>query len=123
MARALWSVLLFVCLVFAARGARADEHFEQVKRRGTIVWGGDEEGGAPYVFPRDDDPSRVTGFEVEIAERIGAYLKVKPEFAQGDWDKMPDLLKAEKVDVILNGYEWTPLRAELMDSSIPYYVY
>ena len=30
----------------------------------------DEEGGGPYVYPRDDDPSQTTGFEVEIAARL-----------------------------------------------------
>jgi len=63
------------------------------------------------------------GFEVELADRIAAHLGVRAEFRQGDWDTMPDLLKAQKVDVILNGYEWTPARAELMEASIPYYVY
>jgi polar amino acid transport system substrate-binding protein len=65
----------------------------------------------------------VTGFEVDIANRIGTYLKVKPEFAQGQWDRMPDMLRTGKIDMILNGFELTPARAEIMDATIPYYVY
>ena len=120
------ALLLFVfaaavCLFFA-RAARADT-LDEVRKGGALVWGGDAEGGAPYVFPREGDPNQVSGFEVDLADQIASYLKVKAQFAQGNWDKMPDLLKAQKVQIILNGYEWTPLRAELMEASLPYYVY
>lgn len=94
-----------------------------IRRRGEIVWGGDQEGGGPFVFPREDEPSEVTGFEVELAAALGARLGAKPRFFQGPWDKMPDLLRTGKIDVVLNGYEWTPARAETMASTIPYYVY
>ena len=86
-------------------------------------WGGDQEGGGPYVFPKENDPSRVTGFEVDLADRIGEYLEVKAEFTQGQWDRMPDMLRTGKIEVIINGYEFTPERAEIMDATIPYYVY
>jgi polar amino acid transport system substrate-binding protein len=119
-AAAILAVVL--CALLVPQDARATT-LDDVRRANALVWGGDQEGGAPYVFPRDDDPSKVTGFEVELAEGLAAYLKVKSQFAEGNWDKMPDLLKAQKIDIILNGYEWTPLRAELMESSIPYYVY
>src|SRR5688572_20142812 len=117
------AILLFalLCLV-SARSAQADT-LDEVKKGGALVWGGDAEGGAPYVFPKEGDPNQVSGFEVELAERIASYLKVKPQFSQGNWDKMPDLLKAQKVQIILNGYEWNPIRAELMEASLPYYVY
>jgi len=94
-----------------------------VRRRGELVWGADQEGGGPYVYPQDDDPSQVTGFEVEIAERVAAVLGVKARFFQGQWDKMPELLAARQVDVVLNGYEWTPARLATMDATIPYFVY
>jgi polar amino acid transport system substrate-binding protein len=75
------------------------------------------------VFPRDQDPSQVTGFEVDLANRIGEYLTLRPEFTQGQWDRMPDMLRTGKLDAIINGYEFTPERAEAMDPTIPYYVY
>jgi len=103
-------------------GAVADE-LADIRKAGKIRWGGDQEGGGPYMFPREDDPSRVTGFEVDLADRIGEYLNVKAEFNQGQWDKLPDMLRTGKIDVIINGYEFTPERAETMDPTIPYYVY
>jgi polar amino acid transport system substrate-binding protein len=96
---------------------------ETIRSRGELLWGGDQEGGGPYVFPRDDDPRRVTGFEVELAELLARSLGVRARFVQGQWDRMPDLLRTRKIDVVLNGYEWTPERAEAMDATIPYYVY
>ncbi len=54
---------------------------------------------------------------------MAEYMKLKPDFVQGDWDHMPDMLTAGKVDMIMNGYEFTPERLEVMDASIPYYVY
>jgi len=115
---------LFVCVAALAWTCpvRADT-LDQVKKRGALMWGADAEGGAPFVYPRDDDPNKVTGFEVDLAAAVAGYLGVRAEHAQGNWDKLPDLLKAQKIDVVLNGYEWTPGRAELMESSLPYYIY
>jgi polar amino acid transport system substrate-binding protein len=109
--------------LFALATTAAADTLSDVRRRGEIVWGADQEGGGPYVFPRDDDPSQVTGFEVEVAARLAEYLKVRPRFFQGPWDKMPELVRTAKVDIVLNGYEWTPARAETMDATLPYYVY
>jgi polar amino acid transport system substrate-binding protein len=118
--RAILAALLAVALLqsVAVADTLADVH-----SRGELVWGADQEGGGPYVFPRDDDPSRVTGFEVELAERLAAALGVKARFLQGQWDKMPELLHTRKVDVVLNGYEWTRARVATMDATIPYFVY
>ncbi len=114
---------LLLATQIVASSALAADTLADVRKRGTVVWGGDQEGGGPYIYPRDDDPSRVTGFEVELAARLAEYLKVEPRFFQGPWAKMPELLRTGKVDLILNGYEWTPARLETMDATLPYYVY
>ncbi|MBI4890373.1 MAG: ABC transporter permease subunit [Acidobacteria bacterium] len=95
----------------------------EVRRSGRLLYGGDQEGGGPYVYPSEKDPSQVTGFEIDLARRIGEYLKVEPVFTQGQWDRMPEMLRTGKIQAILNGYEFTADRAEAMDSTIPYYVY
>lgn len=96
---------------------------ETIRERGTLIWGADAEGGGPFVFPRDDDPTAYTGFEYELAELLAARLGVKAQFAQGQWDKLPDLAKRGDIDIVLNGYEWTPTWAERYGTTIPYYVY
>ena len=113
---------LLLAFVVPAAPAAADA-LADVRARGALVWGADQEGGGPYVYPREENPSEVVGFEVEIASRLGSLLGVKPSFFQGQWDKMPDLLHTRRIDVVLNGYEWTPAHAEAMDTTVPYYVY
>src|ERR1700704_5980254 len=73
-----------------------------MRKGGKMLWGGDQEGGGPYVYPQDDHPAQVTGFEVDLANRLGEYLKVKAEFTQGQWDRMPDLLRTGKIHAIIN---------------------
>jgi polar amino acid transport system substrate-binding protein len=121
---ALPRIALLVVLAFlgAAAPARADA-LADVRARGELVWGADQEGGGPYVYTRDDDPSEVTGFEVEIAAELARALGVKPRFYQAQWDKLPECLRTRKIDVILNGYERLPMHLAHMDATIPYYVY
>ncbi len=113
---------VLVLLASTVRGVSADV-LDDVRKRGELVWGADQEGGGPYVYPRDDDPSEVTGFEVEIAARLAELIGVKPRFFQAQWDKLPECLRTRKVDVILNGYERTPEHLASMDATVPYYVY
>jgi len=114
-----------VCILAAlvSPGTASADVLTEMRKGGRMLWGGDQEGGGPYVFPKEDNPAQVTGFEVDVADRLGEYLKVKAKFTQGQWDKMPDMLRTGKVHAIINGYEFTPERAEMMDSTIPYYVY
>jgi polar amino acid transport system substrate-binding protein len=47
---------------------------ERIKERGVLLWGSDSEGGAPYVFPDPKDPTRLIGFELDIAEAVARRL-------------------------------------------------
>jgi len=81
------------------------------------------------VFPDPADPERRIGFEIDLAHALAAELsralgrEIEARFAQGQWDKLPDLLKTGRIDLVLNGYEWTPERAQDMAATLPYYVY
>jgi polar amino acid transport system substrate-binding protein len=116
----LTTLLATVLSVPTARGA---DVLDQIRKEKRLLWGGDQEGGGPYIYPREDNPAEVTGFEVELAARLAEHLQVRPEFSQGQWDKQPDLLRTGKIHIIINGYEFTPERAAFMDASIPYYIY
>ncbi len=109
--------------LIASSSVTADDGLDRIRLRGTLVWGADQEGGGPFVYPSPDDPSQLVGFEVELAQLIAEHLGVKPEFSQGQWDKLPDLLDRGDIDLVLNGYEWTPNRAQRYGVSIPYYVF
>ncbi|MDA1231353.1 MAG: ABC transporter substrate-binding protein/permease [Planctomycetota bacterium] len=114
--------ILAVCLQHMS-AAGADDGLDRIRQRGTLVWGADQEGGGPFVFPDPNDPAQRTGFEVELAELIAEQLGVRAEFSQGQWDKLPDLLDRGDIDIVLNGYEWSANRAERYGVSVPYYIY
>lgn len=118
-----WLFLFFALFgALISRPAAADT-LDEVKTSGKLIWGGDQEGGGPYIYPDEDNPDVVVGYEVDLAKRLAEYLQVKDEFSQGNWDKLLDLLRANKVQIVINGYEWSPERAEGHEASIPYYIY
>ncbi len=86
-----------------------------------LRWGADESGGGPYVFEGTD--GQLTGFEVDLAAYLAGALGRRPEFVQGLWDKLPQMLDRGDLDIVLNGYEWSAEREVCWSSSVPYYVY
>ncbi|MEN9592242.1 MAG: hypothetical protein RJA21_701, partial [Gemmatimonadota bacterium] len=50
-----------------------------------LRWGGDAEGGAPFVEADVVDPTRVRGFDVEIATMLAQGLGREPQFVQVAW--------------------------------------
>ncbi|HEY4118014.1 MAG TPA: ABC transporter permease subunit, partial [Byssovorax sp.] len=115
--------LALACAASLLASSAWSDTLAEVRARGALRWGADQEGGGPYVFPRDDRPSEVTGFEVDLAAKLAARLGVRAEFTQASWDKLPDMLRTSKIDVVLNGYELTPEREDVMTASLPYYAY
>ncbi len=95
----------------------------KAKAANSLRWGADQEGGAPYIYPGEENQEVLIGFEVDMAEKMSAYMGIKVDFQQSQWDALPSMLQANKVDFIMNGYEWMPERVAAMETSIPYYVY
>jgi polar amino acid transport system substrate-binding protein len=120
MGSAVW-LLLAVGIVLAPE-TRGDE-LETIRSRGALIWGADAEGGGPYVYPDPANPRRMTGFEAELAQHLADEIGVRPEFFQGPWQNLPALLGTRQIDIVLNGYELTPVRAAEMEHTRPYYVY
>jgi polar amino acid transport system substrate-binding protein len=94
-----------------------------IRDRGSLRWGGDEEGGAPYIYRAPSDPNRLTGFEVDLMTQLVAGLNVQSTFVQGQWQNLLSTLNARDVDVVVNGYELTRERLRTAAATIPYYVY
>ena len=109
-----WLALAVFCGLVAGPRRLAADQLDAIRQRGTLIWGGDAEGGGPYVFPDAKDPHKVVGFEVELAEMLAQELGVKAEFQQGQWENVPALVDRGTVDIALNGYELTPARARLL---------
>ena len=90
--------------------ARADA-LSAVRERGELVWGGDLQGGEPYVFEDPRDPTRIVGFEVDIAAAIARELGLRrARFFQVQWSNLVPSLERGDFDVALNGLEDTPER-------------
>ncbi len=108
--------VLFVLMLLAA-------HFGETKPKppaNSLRWGGDATGGAPYIYQRH---GQQTGFETELAAHLAEQLDLQPWFVQGTWEILPKLLDRNSIDIVLNGYEWTPQREKEWASTIPYYSY
>jgi polar amino acid transport system substrate-binding protein len=86
-----------------------------------LRWGGDAEGGAPFVEADPSDPSRMRGFDVEIASMIAEGLGRKPEFVQVAWASIEASLERGDFDVGLSGLEDRPALRERHAVSLPYF--
>ncbi|MEY3458377.1 MAG: Inner rane amino-acid transporter permease protein YecS [Planctomycetota bacterium] len=118
-----WHTGVFVvfCLLSRSTPAHADL-LDEIRARGVLRWGADEEGGGPFVY-RKPGSQELAGFEPELATLIAKAIGVKAEFVQCQWDKLPATLDLGEIDIVLNGYEWTPIRAQHYGTSVPYYIY
>lgn len=90
---------------------------------GVLRWGGDSEGGFPYMFPNPANHDEIIGFEVDIVDEITAYLNLKPEYVNNAWDNLIPGLSRNLYDIAINGLEVTEEHEEAEDVSfsIPYY--
>ena len=87
-----------------------------------LRWGGDSASGAPYVFQDPKDPSKVIGFEVDVADLIAVELGMKAQFVQNQWDSLIPGLKRGDYDAVINGLEITDDRKAEVEFSEPYYL-
>jgi polar amino acid transport system substrate-binding protein len=110
-------VHLFLILILFASPA-----LSQTPNRKPLLWGADAEGGAPYEFQDPRDPSRIIGFEVDIAEALGRILRRPTQFVQNQWDGLVPGLERGNYDIVISGLEITPDRAQVINFSRPYYV-
>jgi polar amino acid transport system substrate-binding protein len=104
---------------FTVRGDALDN----ARATGILRYGSDMEGGGPYAYPDPNSPRSVTGFEVELMAELAKDVRATPEFCQGQWDKLLQVLDSKRIDLVLNGYEWSERRANEYLSTRPYYVF
>jgi len=106
---------LFALIAFAAYGVETPLFAQE------LVWAADAEGGAPYTFPDPRDPSRIIGFEVDLANALASRMGQRSRFVQNQWDGLVPGLERGEYDVVINGLEITAERAEKINFSIPYF--
>ena len=87
-----------------------------------LVWGGDAEGGAPFVEADPANPLRVRGFDVEVAERIARGLGRRlARFVQVQWASIDQSVERGDFDIGLSGVEDTPTRRARHAVTLPYF--
>ena len=106
--------LLFVLALGAARAPQSAD-------APVLRWGGDAEGGAPYVEADAADPTRVVGFDVEVAELVAARLGRRAQFVQIAFTSLDSSAKRGDFELGLGGIEDAPARRAELAVSIPYY--
>lgn len=110
-------IFLSLCLVPIVSCTRA----EQRANDATLRWGGDAEGGAPFVEADPANPSVVRGFDVEIAGMIAQGLGRKPVFVQTSWASLEQSVERGDFTVALSGLEDRPQLRERHSVSLPYF--
>ena len=116
--RALVAVVAVLSFVSAALALARIQAQGQPKE---LRWGGDAEGGAPFVEADPGDPSRLRGFDVEVAELIAAGLGRTPRFVQVAWNSIDASVARGDFDIGMSGVEDTPARRAMLLTTIPYF--
>jgi polar amino acid transport system substrate-binding protein len=86
-----------------------------------LRWGGDAEGGAPFVEADPNDPTRVVGFEVDIAQLIADGLGRVPRFVQTGFTTIDASVARGDFDIGLSGIEDSAARRTRLAVTLPYY--
>jgi polar amino acid transport system substrate-binding protein len=105
-------LLLIVGLLWAGSDVRA---------QGPLRWGGDAEGGAPFVEADPANPDRMVGFDVEIAELVARRLGREAQFVQVAFSSLDQSARRGDFDIGLSGIEDIPARRATLAASVPYY--
>ena len=117
------ALLLFVVLLACSPPQKTTSAVARVKAAGVLRWGGDIQGGEPYVYDDPAAPGHLVGFEVELAAAIAKELGVRAEFVQNDWANLVPSLERGGFDVIMNGFEVTQSRVGRVLYTRPYYAF
>src|SRR5918996_735109 len=106
---------LVVCLAALAPA------FAVAQQRPELRWGGDAEGGAPFVEADPADPTRVVGFDVEVAQLIADGLGRVARFVQVGFTSLDASAARGDFDIGLSGIEDSPARRTRLAVTVPYY--
>src|SRR4051794_24150677 len=84
-------------------------------------WGGDAEGGAPYVEADPNDPTIVRGFDVEVAGEMAKGLGRRPQFIQVAFSSIDQSVARGDFEIGMSGVEDTPARRAALAATVPYF--
>ena len=106
-------VVSTVCALFAVSLAAQEP--------GVLRFGGDAEGGAPFMEADPNDTARVVGFEVDIAALLASGLGRSSRFVQVGFSNLDPAVERGDFDIGLSGIEDNPGRRARLAVTVPYY--
>src|SRR3989442_9013736 len=106
-----------LALLLAASG------LARIRAQGEVRWGGDLQGGEPYVFRDPRDPEKLVGFEVDLVRELAPSLGVRERFVHNDWSNLVPSLERGDFDLIVNGLEDTQALRRRVLLSRPYFAF
>jgi polar amino acid transport system substrate-binding protein len=115
------SVVSLVLAAALATGVTTHAAAQAVPPQAELRWGGDPEGGSPYVEADPSDTSRVQGFEVDVATLIAQGLGRRPRFVSVQFTSIDASVKRGDFDIGMGGIEDTPARRAALAATLPYY--
>ncbi len=86
-----------------------------------LRWGGDAEGGAPFVEADPNDPAVLRGFDVDVANEIAKGLGRRPQFVQVAFQSIDQSVERGDFEIGMSGVEDTPARRAAHAVTIPYF--
>ena len=86
-----------------------------------LRWGADAEGGAPIVEADPADPSKVRGFDVDVAAELANALGRTPRFVQVAFSSIDASVARGDFEIGMGGIEETPGRREALAVTVPYF--
>ena len=86
-------------------------------------WGCDPEGGAPYVEADPKDPSKLVGFEVDVASLVAGELHMPPRFSYVAFASINQSLLRGDFAISFCGLEESTARRTGMAYTVPYYLF
>ncbi len=108
---------LCLALLAGCGGEKKGDLLAQIQEKGEMVVAM-EGTWAPWTYVNEDGD--LVGYDVEVAQAIAGKLGVEASFITGEWDGLLAGLDAGRYDIMVNGVNVTPDRAEKYDFSVPY---
>ena len=112
---------LLAALLVLCGCARSSPERTRGSANAPFRWGGDAEGGAPFVEADPADAAQVRGFDVEIAEMIAHGLARESRFVQVAWASIPASVERGDFELGLSGIEDRPELRARHALTIPYF--
>lgn len=119
MMKKIFALVLSFALVFAfaACGKASGDHLARIKAASKLTVGLE---GDWQPFSYHDASDALVGYDVEVAKELAKRLGVEIEIAEAPWDGLFAGMSSGRYDLVVNGVDATPDRAETFDFSTPY---